>query len=162
MTVWSSRCLDSPTSAFTNKRGPLSAGQVTLLGWANVWVSLGILLPGTLSCFPLSAWTLFFFFVSVFPPFAFYSPLVPKSLKPMRLWWHLLGSAGSELQPRGSFMVVLLAYPRCFIRGIDTAFYFVLRFLALLNINAISCKWAEIHSLVKLKKKKNQGHTCLF
>lgn len=74
------------------------------------WISPGILLSGALSCFPLSAWTLLS--LCLFFSLAFYSPLVPKSLKPTRLWWHLLGSAGSELQPRVS-SVVALVYTRC-------------------------------------------------
>lgn len=95
MTAWSSCCLDSPTSCLHQQRGgPLSSGQVTLLGWANVWVSLGILLPGTLSCFPLSAWTLFFSLCLFFLPLLSTPHLSPN---PWSQWgcgdtfWAVLG-----------------------------------------------------------------------
>lgn len=100
-----------PLPAFTNKR------RATLL-WASHTVRLGECLGFSGS---FIAWHIVLFsFVCVntffpllcvcFSPFASYSPLVPKSLKPMRLWWHLLGSAGSELQPGVSFLVVV-AHP---------------------------------------------------
>lgn len=118
------------------------------------WISPGILLPGALSCFPLSAWTLLS--LCLFFSLAFYSPLVPRSLKPTRLWWHLLGSAGSELQPRVS-SVVALAYTDVVDRGTcgllqQKGWYSVLLFWEFLLLAPYQCHCLQMSRNSQLGK----------